>query len=214
MIRFMHCTVPLWLVSVMLLPGCSATPSDHSSMMAYDAERKIIREASATITVDSPLQSGQQLASAIEQRKGVVYRQDGRADFVSIKGAVPSEDLDAFLATLPQYGEVERQDISQLDVTDQYTDQKAKLDNLSALRDRLRDLLDRAKDVKDVLAIERELTRVQGEIDQLEGQLQRLNQQVAMSPITLHLDQKRIYGPLGYLFKGIGWIGEKLFVIQ
>lgn len=214
MIRFMHYTVPLWLVSMMLLSSCSATPSDHSGMMAYDTDRKIIREASATLTVDAPLESGKLLTSAIEQRKGVVYRQDGRADFVSIKGAVPSAELDAFLATLPQYGDVIRQDISQLDVTDQYTDQKAKLDNLSALRDRLRNLLDRAKDVKDVLAIERELTRVQGEIDQMEGQLQRLDQQVAMSPVTLHLDQKRIYGPLGYLFKGIGWVGEKLFVIQ
>lgn len=82
------------------------------------------------------------------------------------------------------------------------------------LRDRLTQLLEKAADVKDVLAIETELNRVQADIDSMEGRIKSLKGQVEYATVTLSLERKPILGPLGYLFKGLWWGVEKLFVIR
>jgi len=37
---------------------------------------------------------------------------------------------------------------------------------------------------------------------------------VNMSPIGVTLNEKTIYGPLGYIGNGIWWVVKKLFVIR
>ena len=100
------------------------------------------------------------------------------------------------------------------DVTEQYIDVEARLKNKIVLRDRLKQLLEKATTVKDILAIETELHRVQGDIDSMEGRIKSLKGQVDYTTVTISLKRKAILGPLGYLFKGLWWGVEKLFVIR
>jgi Domain of unknown function (DUF4349) len=100
------------------------------------------------------------------------------------------------------------------DVTEQYIDVEARLKNKIVLRDRLKQLLDKATAVKDVLAIETELNRVQSDIDSMEGRMRSMKKQVTYATVTLSLERKPILGPLGYVFKGLWWGVEKLFVIR
>jgi hypothetical protein len=88
-----------------------------------------------------------------------------------------------------------------------------------ALRDSLKVLLEKAAEVKDVLAVETELNRVQGDIDSMEGRMKSLKGQADLATVELKLiapeaEKKPIYGPLGYLFKGLWWGVEKLFIIR
>jgi hypothetical protein len=50
--------------------------------------------------------------------------------------------------------------------------------------------------------------------DSMEGRIKALKGQVDYATVTLSLNRKPILGPLGYLFKGIWWGVEKLFVIR
>lgn len=126
----------------------------------------------------------------------------------------PSKDLEKVLDTIARLGDEKSRSIRTEDVTDSFIDVKARLDNLVALRDRLRKLLDKATEVKDILSIETELARVQGEIDSLRGRINALKGRTDFSTVYLTVKTKRIYGPLGYLAKGLWWVIEKLFVIK
>ena len=68
--------------------------------------------------------------------------------------------------------------------------------------------------MKDVLAIETELNRVQGEIDSMQARITKLKGLVDFSTINLHLTRKKMLGPAGYVFKGVFWTVEKLFVLR
>jgi hypothetical protein len=137
---------------------------------------------------------------------------EGRRLRMSLR--VPATALEPTLAALSALGEVERRELSALDVTEQVFDLEARLQNLRAVRDRLRQYLQRATAVGDVIEVERELTRVQGDIEVLEGRLKRLRDEAALSQITLDVHQKRVLGPLGQLLAGIAWFISKLFVIR
>ncbi len=66
----------------------------------------------------------------------------------------------------------------------------------------------------DILAIETELNRVQADIDSMQGRMKSLKGKVDLATIELTLNRAKILGPLGYLFKGLCWGVEKLFVIR
>ena len=127
---------------------------------------------------------------------------------------VPAASLPAMLDTLRAAGRVRGENRSATDVTEQVVDADARLRNLIAVRDRLREHLTRAGNVTDVVAVERELARVQGEVDALEARLKYLRGSVAMARLDLHAEPPLVLGPLGYAFKGLGWVVAKLFVIR
>jgi len=209
-----HLPLFIGFFSLFLLTACASNPPRETMSADAPAGRKIVRSASLTITVDDPAAEGRKATALIHSHHGVLYNQNDEEHLTWISAGVPSQTLNALLAKLGSLGTVTDQTLSQQDITDRYADNAAKLANLKALRDRLRVLLDLASNVQDVLEVERELTRVQGEIDVLEGQLQRMDKQVSLSSLSISLQRKRVYGPLGYLFKGLGWLGEKLFIIQ
>jgi len=104
--------------------------------------------------------------------------------------------------------------ISSKDVTEQYIDTNARLKNKIILRNKLKKLLDKAKDVKDILAIERELNRVQSDIDSMQGRMNFLKSKIKFAKLDVYFHRKPILGPLGYVFKGVWWGVEKMFVIR
>ena len=62
--------------------------------------------------------------------------------------------------------------------------------------------------------VERELSRVQTELDALTAQLETMRGNVALSRVTVVLNEGRQLGPLGYLFYGLGRVIGWLFVID
>jgi hypothetical protein len=155
-------------------------------------------------------------ATAMAERQGgfVEQKTDRGEESASITLRVPAKTFKTTLAALEALGTVTYRNVEGEDVTEQYIDVEARLKNKIVLRDRLKQLLEKASDVKDVLAIETELNRVQGDIDSMEGRIKSLKGQVEYATVTLSLERKAILGPLGYLFKGLWWGVEKLFVIR
>jgi len=178
-------------------------------------ERMMVWRASLSIEVNSisnALHTATQFARKsggyIEQKSGYSQK-SGRATL-----RVPAKNLNQTLGSLETIGFVTSRSVSGEDITEQYVDVEARLKNRIALRDRLQKLLDKATGVKDVLAIEKELNRVQGDIDSMQARMKVLKGRVDFATINLMLSRKKILGPLGYMFKGLFWGVEKLFVIR
>ena len=217
-------TIPTLALICVALAGCTA-PGKLAAVNAErspatrraeaGANRMLIHAALLTIEVGNVNDAARRAAELTEKAGGYVERRsDSTEKHAHLALRVPAKSWRTAVEALESLGTVTYRHLSSDDVAEQYIDTDARLKNQIALRDRLRQLLKQAKDVKDILAIEKELSRVQTDIDSMQGRLDSLKAQAKLARISLTLKRKQILGPLGYLFQGICWVGEKLFVIR
>jgi hypothetical protein len=120
-----------------------------------------------------------------------VWRMDDRLrGTVTIR--VPAESFDAAMDQIKDLAvEVERENVSGQDVTEEYTDLSARLRNLEATEVELLALLtevrERTRKAEDVLAVHRELTNIRGQIEQIRGRMQYLERMTALATIHVEL---------------------------
>ena len=181
-------------------------------------ERMLAWKASLSVEVADVTNAALRAVALAEQNGGYLEsRSDHSYGGTSLKLRLPAPAFTNAIGALEALGHVESRSVESEDVTEQYVDVEARLKNKIVLRDRLRKLLDQATEVKDILAIETELNRVQGDVDSMEARIKALRGRVDFAVLDLHLSRKpptKILGPLGYLFKGLFWTVEKLFVIR
>ncbi|MDD5349841.1 MAG: DUF4349 domain-containing protein [Chthoniobacteraceae bacterium] len=213
------------LVCAAMLSGC-ATSVQHKSYAAAPAkagdgsaevrpDRMLIWKARLTIEVGCVADAVQQAGAMAEREGGFVESKSDRGEqSASVTLRVPSRKLKAAVASFESLGKVTFRNLEGEDVTEQYIDVDARLKNKIALRDKLKGLLEKASEVKDILAIETELNRVQADIDSMQGQIKSLKGKADFATIDLSLERKTLKGPLGYVFSGLWWGIEKLFVIR
>ena len=82
------------------------------------------------------------------------------------------------------------------DVTEEFVDLSARLENLEATAARVREFLDDAQTVDEALAVNRELSRLESEIEVLKGRIQFLQQSAAFSTISIRLIPDQLSQPL------------------
>lgn len=100
---------------------------------------------------------------------------------------VPKDRFHAAVQEIEGYGKVLDEGTSSEDITQQYIDLKARLNNLLKQEERLREILDVAKTVDEILKVENELARIRGEIDSLQGRINYLEGVSEMSLISVAL---------------------------
>jgi hypothetical protein len=112
------------------------------------------------------------------------------------------QNLDAFLLKLRDLGTVENQSVGTEDVTKDYFDTQARLDNSRRMETQLQDLLKHQNSkVSDLLQVERELGRVRGDIEQMQGQLKLYDFEVQYATVTMQLREKDLNQAAAYLLK-------------
>jgi len=204
---------------VLFFVGCASNNIHQTdaaeSQASFSPQRQVIRTARLTLSVVSIDEQANALSSMVKDYGGYTEPNNRFAEKranLSIK--IPSEKLDSFINEVSNLGKVTYKSTSSRDVTEQIIDIDARIKNLIALRARYRELLNKANTVEEMISIEKELAKIQIEIDSIEGRKRSLVDQVAMSSVNLTLEQETIYGPLGYLGKGLMWAIGKLFVIK
>lgn len=178
-----------------------------------EQERKLIKRSWLTLRVKDLVEAEAQAKGIVENKTGYIQNTNGdRGKSFNLSIRVPQDQYVPTLVELRKVGEVISENENVQDVTTEFIDNQARLDNLYKLRERIQLLLNRADRIEDLLKIERELNRTQSEIDRLEGRMKYLKGQVNYASIELTVEKQKTYGPLGYFFMGIFWGVEKLFV--
>lgn len=186
-----------------------------ASLASFSPKRHVIRTASLTLSVENIDERVNALSSLAEGYGGYVQSNNRYTEKrANLHVKIPSAKLDMFITEVLNLGKVTSNSTSSRDVTDQVIDIDARMKNLIVLRSRYRELLAKANTVKEIISIEKELSKIQTEIDTIEGRRKSLLDQVAMSSVNVTFEQKTIYGPLGYIGKGLLWAIGKLFVIK
>ncbi|MDX1971276.1 MAG: DUF4349 domain-containing protein, partial [Candidatus Sumerlaeia bacterium] len=219
-------------LTIMMAPlGCGtkgggvASPGTYDSILATQStsgtEEQVLQERFLIWYVNVEMEV-YEIAEAVEKINEMTKLHGGVVSSSSIDGEkegemtlrIPNEKLDAALEGLTTVGKVKELNKTSDDVTERLVDQQARLQSKKALRDRLNKLLERSNTVDEVLKVEEQLGRLQADIESMEAQLRSLQGMVQHATVRIELERKTILGPLGYVFKGLGWTVEKLFVIQ
>ena len=108
---------------------------------------------------------------------------------LSLTLRVPESAYQAFLDAAENVGSLTSKSESADDVTTQYLDLKARLDNLTAQRTRLQELQQSAENLSDLLEIESSLNDVQYQIESYQSQLNWYSQQVECCTINITLNE-------------------------
>jgi hypothetical protein len=165
-----------------------------------DADRKIVSTVDISLVVDDTNAVLAAIETMVEAAGGYIARtnlyQSGQ-DPDQLEGSltlrVPADQLSDALKRLSSLAvKVESQNMDREDVTAQYVDLQARLENLEAAEKELRALLAEVRErpdanTEDILAVYRSLTDIRSQIEQLQGRINLLNDTVALSTINVYL---------------------------
>ena len=171
-----------------------AGPEPAASPRAAGAAM-LVRTARVALEVSS-------LDSAIGRARNIVDRHGGFAAGLdrnlavswrpqaSLTLRVPVGKLDAAVEALASLGEVEAVSIATQDVSEEFVDVTARLENARRLERRLLELLSRGTGkLTDVLQVEEKLASVREEVERIEGRRRWLQARSEMSSIELALHE-------------------------
>jgi hypothetical protein len=181
---------------VALQPGAPATPADTAGIA-----RKIIYDSQVAVVVDSVEPSAKRVAQLVQDARGYVAEQNVIGSPGSLRAMhwrirIPVEQFDRFVDSIVALGELERNNRTSQDVTEQYYDIEARIKNKKLEEQTLNKILqERSGKLEDVLKIEIELSRVRGEIEQLEGKIRVLANLSSLATITLDIREREKYAP-------------------
>lgn len=183
-------------------------PQEDGDGADGDSERLVIRTKTLRLEVEKTTDAMESMRELTGTHSGTIsdlevatdsdeplYRFDENGDGTALRGwmtvRVPTDQYEDFVAAVAKLGVVKFQSEATSDVTQEYVDLSARLENLRAQEVRLREFFEAAKNVKDMLAVETELGRVRGEIESLDAQVTYLERQSAMATITVELTEPR-----------------------
>lgn len=159
-----------------------------------DTERKIIQRASLSIEVEDFQSSSDSVIDIVERYNGFISdshsyvtgtgRKEGR---ITIR--VPTDKFLAVIAEIEHVGDVKSKSTSGEDVTEEYIDLTARLNNSERQERRLLEILDMANNTKEVLEVEREIWRVRSEIERLTGRIKYLENRVELATVSVSLNE-------------------------
>lgn len=164
--------------------------------------RLIIRTADMSIVVVDTEEALERLTKMATENGGWVvnssvfqYSETAKTGNITLR--VPAEGFDSALEAISAMAvEVTNLSTSGQDVTEEFVDLSARLENLEATAVRVRSFLDETRNVEEALAVNQELSRLEGEIEAYKGRIQYLSQSAAFSTITVNLTPDELSQPI------------------
>lgn len=172
----------------------AAESVDNGAAAGSAAESKIVRTAQMSVDVEDMDAAVAAIRERTQALGGTVDSceisgRKGEGRWASLSLSIPSEALDGFLSGAGELGTVTREASQTTDMTGQYYDNESRLESALAQKQRLDELYAQAQDMSDIIEITDALYSLQWEIDSLTGANQRIDTRVALSQVTLTLNE-------------------------
>ena len=163
------------------------------------ANRKIIRNADLTVETLSFDTFLNELASSVGSFGGYVesssigdrgyYRNGQKLRYARYTIRIPADQLDAFLNTVSDLGNVTSLNTGLKDVTTNYVDSEKHLESLRVEQQALLEILAKAETIEDIITVQDRLTYVRYQIESYEAILRTYDDQVALSSVNLTVNE-------------------------
>jgi hypothetical protein len=155
--------------------------------------KKIIKNGYLTVYVNNADTAAQKISELAVGLGGFVSELNISESSDGIKRGnitirIPATEFETALHNVKTLAaEVENENVSAQDVTEQYVDLSAQLKNLAAEEARYLEIMAKSYNVNDTLQVASRLSDVRSRIERIQGQLQYLSRQVDMSTIRVNL---------------------------
>ena len=162
------------------------------------SNRKIIRNANMTVETLAFDTFVDQLTAFIGSFGGYVesssignrgYRNGQQLRYARYTIRIPAEQLDTFLNTVSDLGNVTELNTGLKDVTTSYVDSEKHLESLRIEQQALLDILAKAETVEDIITVQDRLTYVRYEIESYEAILRTYDDQIALSSVAMTVNE-------------------------
>jgi hypothetical protein len=173
---------------------------------AVPVERMVIKNAELAIITVDPAQSMDEIGRMAESMGGFVVSSNlyqrtlssgAKVPQANITIRVPIERLDEALQQIKAGAtEVESENTSGQDVTQEYTDLQSQLRNLEAAEAQLMEIMEGASETEDVLSIYNELVYLREQIEVIKGRIQYYEQSAALSKIDVSITADEAVQPI------------------
>ena len=220
-------------------PAFAPAPEMEEAKMAFDygenetqaaalpgsatVDRKIIYTVNLDLVVEDTEVAFQEIQRLAEEVGGFVsqsniWRQEDHPRG-SLTVRVPAETLDETLAKFKALAvDVESQSKDSQDVTEEYVDLEARLENEKRTERELQELLESRSErgkTEDILEVHRELSRVRSQIEQLQGRMTYLDNLSSLATVHISLTPDVLAQPVvvaGWRPKGTALTAVKMLV--
>lgn len=160
------------------------------------ANRKVIETAQVTLESRDLTATEAKIFELLAKRQGKVDSSNVTLDSNGRRNGVytlriPAGQLREYvneLANLPDVV-VRQRSISAQDVTEEFIDISARLENMQRHEVRLREILAKANTVEEILKVEKELATARGQIESVTARLKALSGRIDFSTVTLRISE-------------------------
>lgn len=181
-------------------PGGTDAPQDAPPANEV-LSRKIIYDAKINLLIEAIDSTAAKLVELVQKAGGYVAEQNIAGSPGSVRSGqwkvrIPVERFESFVQGVVGLGELELNQRTSQDVTEQFYDVEARIKNSKVEEQTLLKILDeRGGKLEDVLKVEVELSRVRGEIEQLEGRIRVLQNLSSLATVTIGLREREKFEP-------------------
>ena len=172
----------------------------------YETGRMIIQTSSIQMDVEGFDDKVTQIKSLVEASGGYIENENASYRFYvsdedNLKYGyltlrVPEEGYTLITDSIKALGRVTSDASNATDITKQYRDTAAEIENLKVTEQRLREIMSQAVEISDILSIENELTRIRGNISSYEKQMKDWENLVSLTTITVTLNEVKNLKPV------------------
>ncbi len=188
-----------------LVPMAAPTAVAYGLAQDLVGERMIVRTASLAVVVEDTEESLGAIEDLATDLGGYISNLNtwrvNEQLAASVTLRVPVESFDDARERIKALAkELENENVSGQDVTEEYVDLDARLHNLQVAEEELLELLAAAqethRDAESILAIYREITNVRQQIEQIQGRMQYLEDTSSLATLTISLTPEEEVKPV------------------
>jgi hypothetical protein len=168
----------------------SGQPASTGALANLPQERMVIKSAALVVRVHDVSSTFVRAIQLAETNGGYIQsstQSQEEGDRADITIRVPPHGFLPLIASLEALGTPSSKTISGEDVTQEYYDLSAELENQVEVRGRLFQLLKQAAKVTDAIAVEEQLERIGANVNRIKGRMKYLETMTGMSTISLSL---------------------------
>ncbi|HSI76450.1 MAG TPA: DUF4349 domain-containing protein [Lunatimonas sp.] len=198
---------------IAMIPDPKTVPSDDHQASQTDESRKIIKSGNIRFETSDAVETKNQILEIVNAHKGYISSEYsnsyGNITEYTVSLRVPAVEFDQLTEKITKLAKkVDSQNISSLDVSEEFIDINSRINTKKALETRYRELLQQATTVEDILKIEKEIGNLRSEIESIEGRLNYLKNQTSMSTFEVSFYEKSASSRFGLSIGGAlrnGW---------
>lgn len=173
------------------MPSYKGDDNAASSQGDVDVERMIIKTGSLSMIVEDVREAIKKITDYANTNGGYVVSSNVNKYDLSVSGEItvriPVAVFESGISEVKTFGEVTSEDSYGQDVTEEFVDLEARLNNLKASEAQFLEIMKKATKIEDILAVQTQLTYVRGEIESYEGRMKYLSESAKLSTLTVYL---------------------------